>query len=339
MRGKDGGPVAERLLDIQNLSTTFRTEHGYMKAVDGVTLHADAGEILAVVGESGCGKSVTMQSVLRLYTEKNHTKYEGDIFCEGENLMKLPIRAMQKVRGRKIAMIFQDALSALDPIFTIGEQIIEPIVYHQRLPRAKAEEKAIEKLTQLGINEPEKRLKQYPFELSGGMRQRVMIAIALACDPALLIADEPTTALDVTIQAQIMDLIVGLNKQSGMGVILITHDLAVVAGTCSRAVVMYLGQVVEEADIETLFDHPSHPYTQGLIRSVPRIDLARLERLYMIPGTVPLLSQIPKGCRFAPRCSCARTVCHEEMPELDLIGPGLKVRCWFPGSWGAVGGI
>lgn len=318
----------EKILEVQNLSTSFKTERGLLKAIDGVSFEVYKGEILGVVGESGCGKSVTSQSILRLYDEKHLVRYEGNIMLEDTDILNMPLKNMQNIRGEKVSMVFQDALSSLNPVFTIGNQICEPLIIHQKLSKKAALEKAIEMLTLVGIPAPEKRVHQYPHELSGGMRQRVMIAIALACMPQLLIADEPTTALDVTVQAQIMDLIVELNHKLDMGVILITHDLGVVAETCSRVVVMYLGQVVEEAAVEDIFDNPQHPYTLGLIKSIPRLDGNRDEELYTIKGTVPLLSQIPSGCRFADRCPYVTDKCRNEMPELKSISPTQKVRCW-----------
>lgn len=317
-----------RLLEVRELTTTFKTERGWLKAVDGVSFSVTQGEILGVVGESGCGKSVTSQSILRLYDEKKLTRYTGSILFQGEDLLSLPLKAMQKYRGKIISMVFQDALSSLNPVFTVGAQIEETLRIHQKLDKAAAREKAVAMLRLVGIPSPEKRVDQFPHELSGGMRQRVMIAIALACGPRLLIADEPTTALDVTIQAQIMELIVDMNKQLDMGVILITHDLAVVAETCRRVVVMYLGQVVEEAPVAELFDSPRHPYTSGLLASVPKIDDDRSKRLNVIPGTVPLLDQIPMGCRFAQRCPLAERRCFHERQELEELSPGHKVRCW-----------
>ena len=234
---------------------------------------------------------------------------------------------MQKIRGQEISMVFQDALSSLNPVFTVGNQIMESLRIHQDMGKKEAKEKAIDLLDQVGIPDPQRRFYQYPFELSGGMRQRVMIAVALACGPRILIADEPTTALDVTIQAQIMDLIVDMNRKLQMGVMLITHDLAVVAETCQRVIVMYLGQIVEEGSVEDIFDRPIHPYTRGLMASVPRLDTGRSERLYQIKGTVPLLSQIPEGCRFAPRCPYATEECSRKMPELKSFGNGQKARC------------
>lgn len=326
--------MPENILEVNNLTTRFRTERGLVTAVQGVSFHVRRGEILGLVGESGCGKSVTSQTIMRLYDEKRLARYEGEILFEGKNLLALSEKQMQAVRGGKIAMVFQDSLSSLNPVFTCGDQIMEAMMIHTRkedgrkLSRGEAKEKAVEMLRLVGIPDPEKRFSQYPHELSGGMRQRVMIACALSCRPKLLIADEPTTALDVTIQAQIMDLIVELNRELDMGVILITHDLSVVAETCSRVAVMYLGQIVEEADVLSLFEHPLHPYTRGLLKSIPSVSDGRREDLYIIEGTVPLLSQIPQGCRFRPRCPYARPECAERMPELETLPSGQTVRCF-----------
>lgn len=319
--------MEEKILEVQDLSTSFKTERGWLKAIDGVSFDVYSGEMLGIVGESGCGKSVTSQSILRLYEEKNTTKYSGTVSFDGQNLFDLPEKEMQKIRGQEISMVFQDALSSLNPVFTVGNQIMESLRIHQDMGKKEAKEKAIDLLDQVGIPDPQRRFYQYPFELSGGMRQRVMIAVALACGPRILIADEPTTALDVTIQAQIMDLIVDMNRKLQMGVMLITHDLAVVAETCQRVIVMYLGQIVEEGSVEDIFDRPIHPYTRGLMASVPRLDTGRSERLYQIKGMVPLLSQIPEGCRFAPRCPYATEECSRKMPELKSFGNGQKARC------------
>ena len=317
-------------LRVDSLSTSFRTERGILKAVDGVSFTVGKGEILGLVGESGCGKSVTSQSILRLYDEKYTAKYEGHIYLDGTDLLALSPREMRKMRGSRISMIFQDALSSLNPVFTVGDQICEPLMIHQGLSRRQAMEKAVELLKLVNIPAPERRVQQYPHELSGGMRQRVMIAIALACKPELLIADEPTTALDVTVQAQIMDLIKELNQKLGMSVMLITHDLGVVAETCDRVAVMYLGQIVEQADKYTIFDDPRHPYTWGLIHSIPQLDGDRTKPLYSVEGMVPLLSQVPQGCcRFAERCPRATAHCREAMPELQEVTPGHWVRCWM----------
>ena len=319
--------MEEKILEVQDLSTSFKTERGWLKAIDGVSFDVYSGEMLGIVGESGCGKSVTSQSILRLYEEKSTTRYSGTVSFDGKNLFDLPEKEMQKTRGQEISMVFQDALSSLNPVFTVGNQIMESLRIHQDMGKKEAKEKAIDLLDQVGIPDPQRRFYQYPFELSGGMRQRVMIAVALACGPRILIADEPTTALDVTIQAQIMDLIVDMNRKLQMGVMLITHDLAVVAETCQRVIVMYLGQIVEEGSVEDIFDRPIHPYTRGLMASVPRLDTGRSERLYQIKGTVPLLSQIPEGCRFAPRCPYATEECSRKMPELKSFGNGQKARC------------
>ncbi len=316
------------LLQLKELQTHFYTERGKVTAVDGVSFHVDEGEILGVVGESGCGKSVTSQSILRLFDEKRLVEYDGQINYKGENLLDLPSNKMEKIRGNDIAMIFQDPLSSLNPVFTIGHQIAESILLHQHVSKKEAYEKALEMLKLTGIPAPEKRIHEYPHELSGGMRQRVMIAIALSCEPKLLIADEPTTALDVTIQAQILQLIEDLNKKLNMGVIFITHDLGVVAEICTRVVVMYLGQIVEEAAIDDIFSRPLHPYTKGLMKSVPQLDGDRSKELHVIEGTVPSLNNVPIGCRFATRCPFADKLCMEKAPELTEFKEGQKVRCW-----------
>ncbi len=320
--------MAERILEVKNLSTGFRTERGLLKAIDGVSFYVEKGEILGVVGESGCGKSVTSQTILRLYDEKYTAKHDGEVIFDGKDILHIPEKEMEKIRGNSISMVFQDALSSLNPTFTVGYQLRETLMIHQGVNKKEADEKAVEMLRLVGIPAPERRIKQYPHELSGGMRQRVMIAIALSCRPKLLIADEPTTALDVTIQAQIMDLIVDLNRQLDMGVMLITHDLGVVAETCKRVVVMYLGQIVEEAAVEDIFDNPKHPYTWGLIKSIPRLDGDRNKPLPTIKGMVPLLNQIPEGCRFAERCPYATDRCRKEMPKLVSVSDAHRVRCF-----------
>lgn len=317
----------QTLIDVKDLRTHFQTERGGVTAVDGVSFHVEEGEILGVVGESGCGKSVTAQSLLRLLDERN-TEYEGDVNFRGENLLELSKARMDKIRGNDIAMIFQDPLSSLNPVFTIGNQITESILLHQHTTKKEAYQLAIEMLKLTGIPAPEKRINEYPHELSGGMQQRVMIAIALSCQPRLLIADEPTTALDVTIQAQILDLIRHLNKDFHMGVIFITHDLGVVAELCTRVVVMYLGQIVEEADVDRLFSQPRHPYTRGLMKSIPQLDSKRQEILHVIEGAVPSLENVPSGCRFASRCEYATELCIDSMPELVEREDGRKERCW-----------
>ncbi|MED3793711.1 ABC transporter ATP-binding protein [Niallia alba] len=320
---------SDTLLDVKDLKTHFFTERGKVTAIDGVSFQINKGEIVGVVGESGCGKSVTSQSVLRLFDEKHLVKYEGEILFEGEtDLLKLSKKKMQMIRGNDISMIFQDPLSSLNPVLTIGFQIVEAIMLHQDVTKKEAYERAIEMLKLTGIPSPEKRINDYPHNLSGGMRQRVMIAMTLACQPKLLIADEPTTALDVTIQAQILDLISELNQKLEMGVMFITHDLGVVAELCHRVVVMYLGQIVEEASVESLFERPLHPYTKGLIKSIPQMEGDRSQKLHVIEGTVPSLDSIPIGCRFAPRCPFADSVCLEKAPDLTETSSNQKVRCW-----------
>lgn len=320
--------VYQPLLHVKGLKTHFNTERGRVTAVDDVSFILEEGEILGVVGESGCGKSVTSQSILRLFDEKYTVEYEGEINFKEANLLNLSLSGMQKIRGNDISMIFQDPLSSLNPVYTIGYQIVESIMLHQKISKKEAYDKVIELLKLTGIPAPEKRFNEYPHELSGGMRQRVMIAIALACQPKILIADEPTTALDVTIQAQILDLITELNEELKMGVIFITHDLGVVAEICTRVIVMYLGQIVEEGDVETIFSTPLHPYTKGLMKSIPQLDGDRSQKLHVIKGSVPSLYSIPKGCRFASRCSYADNLCHAKMPELTRSSNKQTVRCW-----------
>ena len=322
--------MEKKVIEVENLSTVFRPKKEKIRAIDGVSFSVCQGEMVGIVGESGCGKSVTSQSIMRLYDEKEEAAYSGSVKFEGRDLMQIPYKEMDQVRGNQIAMIFQDALSSLNPVYTVGDQVMEAILIHQNVDKKTAWEKAVDMLTRVRISEPEKRMKQYPHELSGGMRQRVMIAIALCCEPKLLIADEPTTALDVTVQAQIMDLMQELKEAQNMGVILITHDMAVVAENCDRVIVMYLGQMVEEADVVEIFEHPMHPYTIGLIRSIPQMTTDPKEELYMIEGSLPLLAQIEKGCRFASRCPYATDKCREEEPEWREISDGHSVRCHFP---------
>ena len=322
--------MEKKVIEVENLSTVFRPKKEKIRAIDGVSFSVCQGEMVGIVGESGCGKSVTSQSIMRLYDEKEEAAYSGSVKFEGRDLMQIPYKEMDQVRGNQIAMIFQDALSSLNPVYTVGDQVMEAILIHQNVDKKTAWEKAVDMLTRVRISEPEKRMKQYPHELSGGMRQRVMIAIALCCEPKLLIADEPTTALDVTVQAQIMDLMQELKEAQNMGVILITHDMAVVAENCDRVIVMYLGQMVEEADVVEIFEHPMHPYTIGLIRSIPQMTTDPKEELYMIEGSLPLLTQIEKGCRFASRCPHATDKCREEEPEWTEISNGHSVRCHFP---------
>lgn len=320
--------MTEKLVEIRDLRTHFYTEDGIVPAVDGVNLYIKRGETLGVVGESGCGKSVTSLSIMRLIPNPPGKIVGGEILFEGEDLLKKSEAAMRKIRGNEISMIFQEPMTSLNPVYTIGDQLTEAIQLHQGLSRKDALAKAIEMLRLVGIPLPERRVKEYPHQLSGGMRQRVMIAMALSCNPKLLIADEPTTALDVTIQAQILELMKKLKKELGMAIMLITHDLGVVAEMCERVVVMYGGKVVEEADVVSLFKNPLHPYTEGLLRSIPRMD-QETEKLHVIEGVVPNPLHMPKGCRFHPRCPYATDECREAQPELEQVAPGRFVACFL----------
>ncbi len=324
--------MAERLLDIKGLKTYFFTDEGVVRAVDGVDLYINKGETLGVVGESGCGKSVTALSIMRLIAQPPGRIVEGEITYNGRNLLALSPAQMRKIRGKEISMIFQEPMTSLNPVFTVGEQIAEAIRLHEGLGRRDAMAKTVEMLRLVHIPNAERRVKEYPHQLSGGMRQRIMIAMALSCNPNLLIADEPTTALDVTIQAQILELLNELKAKLGMAIMLITHDMGVIAETAQRVVVMYAAQVVEEAAVGELFKEPLHPYTQGLLRSIPRIDLAATEKrkLDTIPGTVPTLrGDVKPGCRFAPRCQFAKPMHFENTPPLKEVRPGHKVACFL----------
>jgi peptide/nickel transport system ATP-binding protein len=324
--------MAERLLDVKNLKTYFFTDEGVVRAVDGVDLYIEKGETLGVVGESGCGKSVTALSIMKLIPQPPGRIVEGEINYNGTNLVTMPPNRMRKIRGKEISMIFQEPMTSLNPVFTVGEQIAEAIRLHEGLGRREAMAKTVDMLKLVHIPNAERRVKEYPHQLSGGMRQRIMIAMALSCNPNLLIADEPTTALDVTIQAQILDLLNELKAKLHMAVLLITHDMGVIAETAQRVVVMYAAKVAEEAPVGDLFKEPLHPYTQGLLRSIPRIDLAATthRRLETIPGTVPTLrGDIAPGCRFAPRCPFVKSVCTEKDPVLKEVKPGHKVSCWL----------
>jgi oligopeptide/dipeptide ABC transporter ATP-binding protein len=321
----------EKLLEVKNLKTYFYTEDGVVKAVDGVDFYVNSGEVLGLVGESGCGKSVSALSIMRLIGPPGKI-LEGEILFEGQDLVRATEKEMMKVRGNRISMIFQQPQSALNPVFRTGEQIAEVLSIHQHLGREPGRKRAIELLTLVGIPEPERRVESYPHELSGGMAQRVMIAMALACEPDLLIADEPTTALDVTIQAQILDLMRDLRTRIHSAVILITHDLGVIAEMADRVAVMYAGEVVEQSPVASLFEAPHHPYTIGLIGSVPVMGEIR-ERLDVIPGSVPNLINLPVGCRFAPRCAARLkyklSICAEKRPNLIGIASDHIVRCWL----------
>jgi peptide/nickel transport system ATP-binding protein len=324
--------MAERLLEVKGLKTHFFTDEGVVRAVDGVDFHIDKGETIGIVGESGCGKSVTALSIMRLIPQPPGRIVEGQILYNGRNLLDLTPAQIRKIRGKEISMIFQEPMTSLNPVFTCGEQIAEAIRLHEGLGRRDAMDKTIDMLRLVHIPNAERRVKEYPHQLSGGMRQRVMIAMALSCNPNLLIADEPTTALDVTIQAQILELLNELKAKLNMAVMLITHDMGVIAETAQRVVVMYAAKVVEEAAVGELFKEPLHPYTQGLLRSIPRIDLAAIQKakLQTIPGVVPTLRGEEKpGCRFAPRCSLAKPTHFENTPPLKEVRPGHKVACFL----------
>ena len=321
------------LLTVESLQTHFRTQDGVVRAVDGVSFSVEAGETLAIVGESGCGKSVTAMSILRLIPEPPG-RTAGRIVFDGRDILALPEREMRDIRGNDVSMVFQEPMTSLNPVLTIGRQITETVVLHERLSKADGTKRALEMLRLVGIPEPERRLGQYPHELSGGMRQRVMIAMALACNPKLLIADEPTTALDVTVQAQILDLMRQLKSRTGAAIILITHDLGVVAEMAARVVVMYAGKKVEEAPVRDLFARPRHPYTRALLGSIPRLNKGAPTagdrvRLAEIPGVVPSLKQRHAGCLFAPRCSSATDHCRASAPAFAEKASGHWAACWM----------
>lgn len=316
------------LLDVQGLQTHFYGEESVTRALGGISFQVESGETLGVVGESGCGKSVTALSILRLLPKLTAKTVGGEIRFHGRDLLKLSDGEMRKIRGNRIAMIFQEPMTSLNPVYTIGRQIAEAVQIHTKASRSDAMAKSQEMLRLVRIADPERRVNNYPHEMSGGMRQRAMIAMALACSPELLIADEPTTALDVTIQAQILRLIIDLKERMGTAVMLITHDLGVVAETCQRVIVMYAGQIVEQATVLELFARPTHPYTQGLMRSVPDPRRGRRRRLPEIPGIVPSLREPIMGCSFAPRCPFAIGICREKAPTMLDVGPGHAAACW-----------
>ncbi len=315
------------ILEIKKLKTYFYTEEGVVPAVDGLDISLAKGETLAIVGESGCGKSVTSLSILRIFPSPPGKIIDGEIRFKGQNLLEKTEKEMRAIRGKEISMIFQEPLTSLNPVFTIGHQIIEAYRSHLKMDRQEAHRKSVEMLRVVGIPSPEKVIDYYPHQLSGGMRQRVMIAMALACHPQILIADEPTTALDVTIQAQILQLLGKIKEESDTSIILITHDLGIVAQIAQNVVVMYAGQAVEYADIKSIFKEPLHPYTVGLLRSVPVIGEYR-ESLYNIQGNIPSPKEYPKGCRFSTRCDQVFDKCHAQSPELFDLGGGRRVRCW-----------
>ena len=330
-KNNGNGDNRDKILDVHGLKTYFYTEDGVVKAVDGVDLHVKRGEVLGLVGESGCGKSVTSFSILRLVGIPGKI-VSGEILFEGEDLLALNDAGMRSIRGNRISMIFQQPTSCLNPVFKVGAQVGEVLDVHQKFTKQENHQRVVELLQTVGIPEPAKRANCYPHELSGGMAQRVMIAMALACTPELLIADEPTTALDVTIQAQVLDLLMNLRQEIGTSIILITHDLGIVAETCERVAVMYAGRIVEETDVETLFANPLHPYTQGLIGSVPILGQIQ-DKLHVIPGSVPNLIDLPDGCKFAPRCQARiehnLEVCTREEPPLRPVEARHPVRCWL----------
>jgi oligopeptide transport system ATP-binding protein len=319
----------QKLLEVNNLSTSFDTHVGEVKAVRDVSFHLGKGEALGIVGESGSGKSITMMSIMRLLAENGKIK-TGNIIFDGKDLSSFTEKDMEKVRGFEMGMIFQDPMTSLNPVLKIGDQLTEPLIKHTKIDKTEARKKAVEMLRLVGIPSPEKRLDQYPHEFSGGMRQRVMIAMALICSPKLLIADEPTTALDVTIQAQILELLKDLKQKLGMSIILITHDLGVVADICNRIVVMYGGTIVESGSTREIFYNAKHPYTLGLLKSIPNAKLDVKEKLVPIQGTPPDLLNPPKGCPFAPRCEYAMKICNEAIkPEVFNIEEGHKSACWL----------
>ncbi|MGG3470556.1 ABC transporter ATP-binding protein [Neobacillus pocheonensis] len=315
------------LLEVKNITTGFHTDNGVVKAVENISFTVNAKETVCIVGESGSGKSVTSLSALRLIDYDNGKVLDGEILFNGENLLKKSREDMRRIRGGEIAMIFQEPMTALNPVFTIGKQISEAIRLHKRYTKEEAMRRALELLTLVGISEPAIRLKQYPHELSGGMRQRVMIAMALSCEPKLLIADEPTTALDVTIQSQILNLLMELKEKLDMAIILITHDIGVAAQMADKIVVMYAGKVMEEGTVYEIFDKPSHPYTIGLLSSIPSIEGDRRERLKSISGSIPSLTEMPEGCRFHPRCLYATEKCRNAEPQLEEQNQR-KIACW-----------
>ncbi len=315
----------DTILEVKDLNVDFQNIGGSVRVVNGISFHLDRGETIGLVGESGCGKSMTSLAVMGLVPSPG--KVSGQVLLDGEDLTKLRPRQLREVRGNRISMIFQEPMTSLNPVFTIGDQLMEVFRLHQKASREEARQKAIEALKMVKIAMPEQRIREYPHQLSGGMRQRVMIAMALSCNPEVLIADEPTTALDVTIQAQILDLMKELKERLGTAILLITHDLGVVREVCSRVVILYCGQIMEEAPVEELFGSPAHPYTQGLLRSLPTIGVN--PKLYVIPGSVPSAKDFPSGCVFNPRCGNATEQCRKEVPPLFQLGNGHRCRCWL----------
>ncbi len=321
----------DKVIEVKELETHFFSRYGVARAVDKVSYSLDKGEILGVVGESGCGKSVTALSILRLIPDPPGKIVGGEILLEGENILEFSEKELEKVRGNKISMIFQEPMTSLNPLFTVGDQIMEPLILHRGMTKKEAKKEAIEMLSSVGIPLPEKRFSEYPNSMSGGMRQRVMIAMALCCRPKVLIADEPTTALDVTIQAQILRLMKKMREELGTAIIFITHDLGVVAEICDRAAVMYCGSIVEQGGVREIFKNPLHPYTKGLIKAIPKID-EDVQMLYNIKGSVPSLWALPEGCRFADRCEYRMDICTKKRPELVETQEGHSVCCFLYGG-------
>jgi oligopeptide transport system ATP-binding protein len=317
-----------KLLEVRNLKTQFFTQDGVVHAVNGISYTVEKGETVAIVGESGCGKSVGVMSLIRLIPQPPGKIVDGEVWFDGQDLLKLNEDELRDIRGNRIAMIFQDPMTSLNPVLTIGRQITEALELHLNMNREQSRKRAVQLLEMVGIPGAESRLDDYPHQFSGGMRQRVMIAMGLSCNPQLLIADEPTTALDVTIQAQIVDLVSRLKDELGMAVIWITHDLGVVAGMAQRVLVMYSGFIIEEAPVDQIYANPRHPYTLGLLRSIPRLDLGRQKRLIPIEGLPPDLLELPNQCPFAPRCAFSVEKCWQQNPPLELVGPDHKAACW-----------
>jgi oligopeptide/dipeptide ABC transporter ATP-binding protein len=315
------------LLEVCNLRTNFHTESGLVRAVNDVSFSLDSDETIGIVGESGCGKSATALSIMRLIQPPAGKIMSGQVKVEGKNLFELSVREMRQIRGSVISMIFQDPMTSLNPVFTVGNQIVEALMIHRRMKRREARARAIELLSTTGIPRAEKRIDDYPFEFSGGMRQRAMIAMALACKPRILIADEPTTALDVTIQAQILRLISDLKRKNRTAVILITHDLGIVAEMADRVLVMYAGKIIESGSVRDIYYSPHHPYTKGLLQSIPRLTSSKSSKLYQIEGNPPQLVNLPKGCSFCPRCKYCLPACQKESPELRKVGPQHHSAC------------
>ena len=326
--------MAQPLLQVRHLATEFETEQGIARALDDISFELMPGETLGIVGESGCGKSVTSLSIMRLLPKPAGRIVGGEVLFDGQDLVQLPADEMHDIRGNRIAMIFQEPMTALNPVYKVGRQLEETLLLHKpELNESQRREACVAMLEKVGIPAPQRRLDEYPHQLSGGMRQRVMIAMALLCDPDILIADEPTTALDVTIQAQILQLLRDLQRENGMSIIFITHDFGVIAEICDRVVVMYGGRIIEQAEILELFDHPLHPYTRGLLQAIPKLDTEPKSLLKTIPGMVPSLFELPVGCRFQNRCEFVEPRCREQVPPLEDLDNGHQARCFRAGEF------